>query len=98
MTTFTIFIVVFKANQGVRSTAPTHHTSRGKHKILGAFFIDHWFNSDRGKDDHISDPLGRSLVKKLVDFLQLDHLLCAQAELSDVNEALGKSELAAQLS
>ena len=68
--------------------------------MLGASWIDaYWFcKTDRGKDDHNSDPLGHSRVKKLVDSLQLDHLLLAEAEQGDVHEALGKSELAAQLS
>ncbi len=47
--------------------------------MLGAFWIDaYWVGKpDRGEDDHNSDPLGHSLVKKLVDSLQLDHLLFA---------------------
>ncbi len=67
--------------------------------MFGASCIDaHWFRkSDRGKDDHNSDPLGHSFVKKLANTLQLDHLLFAEAKQGDVHEALGKSELAAQL-
>ncbi len=95
MTTCASLRVVFKANECMKHSTPlSHHSYRGKlHKILGAFFIDaYWFwKSDRGKDDHSFDPLGQSLVKKLVDSLQLDHLLFAEAEQSDVNEALGKS-------
>ncbi len=100
-THISILSEVFKANKGMKHPAPlTHHSSRGKHKIFGASCIDAcWFwKSDRGKDDHNSDPLGHSRVKKLVDSLQLDHLLFAEAEQGDVHEALGKSELAAQLS
>ena len=100
-TTITISLVVLKANECMKHSAPLkHHSCRGKHKILGAFWLDEcWFRkSDRGKDDHNSDPLGHSRVKKLIDSLQLDHLLFAEAEQGDVHEALGKSELAAQIS
>ncbi len=37
-------------------------------------------------------------LEKSFDTLQLNHLLFAEAEQGDVHEALGKSELAAQLS
>ncbi len=44
-TTYTICLGVFKASKCMKhSTLLTHHSCRGKHKMLGASWIDaYWF-------------------------------------------------------
>ena len=67
-----------------------NHLSIRKGKYLDALTVTaHYiWQGDRWKGLHSLNPLGHTLVKELVDSLQLDHLFAAETELYNKDKAL----------